>query len=504
MLTTSAHHVSHKTILLVTFFFYAAALVLSISNHEMWGDEIHSWNIAKGSHSYIDLLRNSRFEGHPPVWYSILWMISKFTHNLTYVQIVHGLIASATVGVILFRSPIHLLAKILIPFGYYFLYEYSTLSRNYAVGILLACCICLVIRKEFRFKPVVYYGLLLLMTNTHLLAIILAGSLHLYFLILNVETKRSRVLTAVHLALGILVFMPSLYFIFPPSDSQLNTQYWLDRWSPEQIKVLGQAPLRSFIPVPAWWDPHSWNTQLLLDSRRKSRLVNLVAALVPLVIAIVIFARNKKSLAVFLSNLFVSFMVALVVFPLTSARYAGFLFIGFIISYWLFCYEVIPTKRDRYLINGLLVVQLIASILSIVNDARKPFSNAYRVVELLDKPGRGQVVVTDYWAMNPIAAFGDRSIYCIDVEKDLSFVLWGPDLGKMFAKSNRYATGVKNLFRRHGIHTLYMISTGSLEALGRVDAALQTQYRVELVDKRDGAIEKGGNLYLYRISENYR
>ena len=182
MLTLNARNSFHTTILWAAFFVYIAVLLLSIYNHEMWGDEIHSWNIAKGSDTFVDLLRNSRFEGHPPIWYTILWTISKFTHDLTYVQVVHGIIACASVGLIMFWSPIHVVGKILIPFGYYFLYEYSTLSRNYAVGILLAFCICLVIRKEFRFKLVVYYGLLFLMTNTHLLAIILAGSLHLYFL----------------------------------------------------------------------------------------------------------------------------------------------------------------------------------------------------------------------------------------------------------------------------------------------------------------------------------
>src|SRR5688572_5987704 len=262
-------------------------------HHEMWGDEILSWNIAKGSTCYADLIHNTRYEGHPHVWYTIIWSISNFTHNLVFVQMVHWVIAALIVFLVLLFSPMPLLSRVLIPFGYFFLYEYSVLSRNYAIGILLACLICIVIRKEVRYKILVYYLLLLLMSNTHLLALVLAGCIHLYFLLQNIGQRRAAKTIAVHVLAGALVLLPALYFIFPPSDSQLNMQYWINRWNSEQIKALGQAPLRSFIPIPAWWEMHFWNTQFLLDSPNKSKFVNLVIALIPLTMAFLILYRNR-------------------------------------------------------------------------------------------------------------------------------------------------------------------------------------------------------------------
>ena len=113
------------SILWLVLLIYLIVSGYTMMHHEMWGDEIHSWNIAKGSDSYADLIYNTRYEGHPPVWYTILWTISKFTHNLAYVQMTHWLIAASIVVLILFFSPIPLLSRVLIPFGYYFLYEYS-------------------------------------------------------------------------------------------------------------------------------------------------------------------------------------------------------------------------------------------------------------------------------------------------------------------------------------------------------------------------------------------
>ncbi|WP_315817329.1 hypothetical protein [Paraflavitalea speifideaquila] len=51
---------------------YVLLAIAALFYHEPWGDEIHSWNIAKGSASYLDLIQNSRYEGHPPAWYTIL------------------------------------------------------------------------------------------------------------------------------------------------------------------------------------------------------------------------------------------------------------------------------------------------------------------------------------------------------------------------------------------------------------------------------------------------
>src|ERR1700689_24933 len=187
-------------------------------HHELWGDELQAWNIAKGSCSFFDVIHNTRYEGHPPVWYIILWIISKFTHNLIYVQVVHLLIAILIIFIILFYSPLPTITKILLPFGYYFLFEYAMLSRNYAVGVLAAFLICIIINKEFKYKLVVYYALLFIMSNTHLFAMLLACSLHLYFLILNVEKKKI-ISTALHISLGIVIFLPAVYFIYPPSDA---------------------------------------------------------------------------------------------------------------------------------------------------------------------------------------------------------------------------------------------------------------------------------------------
>jgi len=476
----------------------------TMMHHEPWGDELHSWNIAKGSHSFYDLIRNTRYEGHPPGWYTVLWAISKFSHRLIYMQLAQWILSCLVVFMMLFCSPMPLLTKMMIPFGYYFAFEYAILSRNYVLGVLLGCCICYIMRKDFKYKQLLYYVLLCCMSNIHLLAAILAASLHVYFLLFNMEQKNKNNTIAKHLLLGFAVLLPALYFIYPPSDGQLNMHFWMSNWSLHQIITFGQVPLRAFIPMQAWWTDQCWNTEFLLEVKNAHpilKLLNLLISAGILAMAAFVLKKNMKCLALFGTNLLLSFGIAVVVFPLTTARYAGFVFIGFIFSYWLYCYESPVNKINMILVNILLSLQMLAAAFMISKDARLPFSNLYRIEHMIREVPPGGRLVTDYWTMNAMVAYTDQPVYCVDMGKDLSFILWAGDLAVLQKNPYRYTTGIKNLFQRENIRSVYMISAASPDALQKTDPRLSADFRLVLVDKTVGAIEKGSNLYLYQISD---
>src|ERR1700749_131213 len=133
---TNSKNLFSKPLLWAVFGLYIIIASFTMYHHELWGDEFHSWNIARGSNSFFDLIYNRRNEGHPPVWYIVLWIISKFTHNLVYVQIVQLVFAILVIFLMLFYSPLPTGAKVLLPFGYYFIFEYAILSRNYVLAVL--------------------------------------------------------------------------------------------------------------------------------------------------------------------------------------------------------------------------------------------------------------------------------------------------------------------------------------------------------------------------------
>lgn len=488
----------------VVFLIYIALSLFAILRHEIWFDELHSWNIARNSMTIADVIANSRYEGHPPVWYIILWSISRVTTDMAWMQVAQWLLITSAVFVLIFFSSFPLLTRILIPFGYFFLFEYAVLSRNYAIGLLLAFCICLVMRCNLRYKTLLYYVLLFVLANTHVLGLILAGSLHLYFLLLNKEKAAKPGTLLLHCLLGLVVLLPTTYFIFPPSDSMLTLQEFLRRIHiKERSAIMALAPFRSFIPVPAWWQYNFWNTQFLLEAQQQYRLLKLVTLLASLAVPLLAFyilKDNRKSLIVFIANLAATLVLGFV-FPLTHIRYTGFIFIGFIVAYWLYTTEIAPGKKVSYLVNTLLVVQLIAGVFAISRDIRYPFSNACHAREILKEVPAGEKLVTDFLAADVLSAYTGKAFYCVDLQRELSFLQWKAEYSAIWIKQDHYYNGMKGLLERDGMKDVYFISTRSQKELNQMDKKLLQAFRLELVDKRGNAIEKWSNLYLYRVTK---
>jgi hypothetical protein len=135
-----------------------------------------------------------------------------------------------------------------------------------------------------------------------------------------------------------------------------------------------------------------------------------------------------------------------------------------------------------------------------VKELKYPFSNGYKSKELLKEIPGGNKIVTDYWCLNVLSAFTDRSYYCVDLEKEVSYLLWNSEMTSMLEKNDRYSNGLLTFLKKESLNKVYMMSVHPLEKLSQLDKQLSILFRIELIDRKEGAIEKGGNLYLYEIN----
>src|SRR2546425_5327402 len=90
--------VSHFALAITAVFFVIA--IIGIVNHEMWRDEFHCWLIARDAHSLAQLYRNTRYDGHPILWYLLLYILTCFTAKPAAMQIL--VLVLATTGTYLF------------------------------------------------------------------------------------------------------------------------------------------------------------------------------------------------------------------------------------------------------------------------------------------------------------------------------------------------------------------------------------------------------------------
>ncbi|MEW6733270.1 MAG: hypothetical protein AB1489_18220, partial [Acidobacteriota bacterium] len=71
--------------------------LIGLNHHEMWGDELQAWLIARDSQSIPDLFHNLRYEGHPALWHIGLYLLSRFTHDPIAMQVFHLLLATTAI-----------------------------------------------------------------------------------------------------------------------------------------------------------------------------------------------------------------------------------------------------------------------------------------------------------------------------------------------------------------------------------------------------------------------
>lgn len=175
---------------------------LLIQRHDLWRDEANPWVLARDSHSLRELLAYVRYEGHPPLWYLFLFVLPFVTQRPEAMQWLHVALAASTVFIVLRFAPFPWLAKLLFPFGYFTLFEYGIISRNYQLILLLVVVFCAV--HERKPKAYVWMGIVLfLLCQSHVYGLILACALSLMVL-LETATSSAGQLTQLQLPRGLL------------------------------------------------------------------------------------------------------------------------------------------------------------------------------------------------------------------------------------------------------------------------------------------------------------
>jgi hypothetical protein len=324
----------HKsfTIFLRVIFFCLG--LIGILNHAMWRDELNVWLIARDSNSLIELFGNIKYEGHPGLWYLCLTLLNQFTHNPVSMQILHLLIANASVYIFVRFSPFTNLQKVLFSFGYLPFYEYLVISRNYAIGILLIFTFCALFNtrnKSYLLLSVILF--LLANTNAYCLFIAVALGLTLIFEYslgekINESLTASRKNIIYSLIIFFLGIISSLAQLIPPADSRL--QGGLAKWMLQfEMKHLAAALSRI------------WNSYMVIVVPGDSRFLD-----------VVIFSIFSLFLLAFTSTILIKKPIAFLLYILGtleillfiyvkflgSARHYGHLYILLIVSFWIASY----------------------------------------------------------------------------------------------------------------------------------------------------------------------
>lgn len=172
-----------KKLLLVSWVILAVYSVLTFLgaiNHELWLDEAQAWVILRDV-PLAELPHVLNIEGHPPLWYAILYPFVKLGFPTEYVSLISWFFMALGAAVLLFKVKLPLLLKAAILASSGFIYLNSVMLRVYCLIPPLLFLILWIYPK--RREHAVLYGLLIaLLANTHVFICGIVGVLGIYMI----------------------------------------------------------------------------------------------------------------------------------------------------------------------------------------------------------------------------------------------------------------------------------------------------------------------------------
>ncbi|MEO5570641.1 MAG: hypothetical protein ABIT08_09345 [Bacteroidia bacterium] len=402
---------------------------------------MHHFLLARDSSSLGELYFNARYDGHPLLWNILLMVITRFSHDPFYMQLLHIIISSSSVIIFLRNAPFTDGFKILFVFSYFIFYEYNIISRNYALGVLfLFTSLSLICNAERNYTTIIIS--LLILSFTHLFSLMCAASLFLVTVILFYSDSGKKI-SKINFGILCLIFIIGLsfilYSIIPPTDHFLK-QYDTDPYF--SFKRIGKAFsifFKGLFHFPDVLKYHFWNTNLLVDISKNFTIIpSVFCFLIPLIL----FYDKPLSVIVFYLS---SILIAVFIFwspIIAGVRYFGYIFLLLITSLWLSEYtptmnlffsenlsEKISKFNSRFkipFVYSILFVQIISAGFAYSMDIVHPFSEGKAVAEFIlkSKYNEHTIVISNQSAGPPVSGYLDRKIFYPETNQSGTFCKW--------------------------------------------------------------------------------
>lgn len=153
-------------------FVYAAIVTWAAVQHEPWRDEVVPLSIARSAHSLRELAAPLDLEGHPILWYLVLW-VGYGLAGSTWILKVASLACAIGAIALVSRSRLPWWLRCAFIFSFFPLYQYSVVSRGYSLEMLLLFGFCALYAHRRR-RPLALAFVLAALANTEVFGAIFA------------------------------------------------------------------------------------------------------------------------------------------------------------------------------------------------------------------------------------------------------------------------------------------------------------------------------------------
>ena len=403
-------HLKDVTLWVVFGLFFIITL-WGLSNHAPWRDEAQSWLLVRDL-SLSGLINQMSYEGTPPLWHLIIFPFAKLGFPYASELIVHYLFALTLIFLLIFFSPLPKIIKFILPFSYFFLFEYTLVARNYNLTALLLFIIAFIYNYRFK-RPILYGSLIFLLAWTNIHSLAMAAILFCIFLYEVIKEGRAEskyLWGAVIMELGLV---SAVLMLIPKMDQYFGLGF--SNWH-----IVARSLSSSLLPF--FENP---NIPVFL-------LYPLIIVWIPLIIFIL---KKNRSKIIFLLPVFWLEFIFLFRYP-GSIRHHGLILIFFLFAWWIDLTvdekksaqaENIKYKITVYFLSICLVLSTIYAGYFYLTSIGKNFSGAKEMAQYIKNNYLESEEIATYPSYSGSALLPylpDKKFYQMETLKRGTFLTW--------------------------------------------------------------------------------
>ena len=472
--------------------------------HEPWRDEAQAILISSAPDSLGDLITLTKYEGHPSLWFIILFFTLKLTNSIIFIQILHILIMGAGMYIFLKYAEIDIKVKLPVVFGYFFMYEYSIIARNYSIGITLLFLACYFLNKKNLIGAAIVVAILF---HANIYAFFLGASLWFTLIITFFKSSQKKVIIGTVILFFSFVLL--LLDILPPEDHFFATEHEIDfRNIMKGFTILW----KSFIPIPEL-DMHFWNTNIMkqiFPDKYLSNVVMIIGAIILFVYSLNYLGKSSSALIFFCTTFLIITFFAITKYH-GYLRHQGHLFISYIVAIWLkslfpdnqfkqinlpiaenlLSKRAIPVFFKNHFISIVLYANILGTSITYFFDFQHQFSNGKMVANYIKENYSSKCNVVGHvdFCASTISYFLNKDLFYPMSDTYSSYVMW--DIKRDRNLSDESLLEVFDNQKEKNNETI-LITSFEIE-----DKNALEKYKVSLVKVFNPAIVENESFYLY-------
>lgn len=231
-------------------FFVCLTYLLFVANnlrkHELWRDELQAWLIAKVSSNPLEVIINVRYEGRPPLWHELLWILTRISNSPESMKSLNFILIFFTVILIAAIRNLSPYVFTGLIFGFYFAYGFSTVSRDYT---LIAFFIALIAYLESTDRTYASKPIATLLAFTNLFGLMFS----LGYLTMMIYRERLLIIKTrkiIEYSAHLTLISIATFLTLPPSDSNFDSKFELSQL--KNIVSTISLPFLPFHVMPVW------------------------------------------------------------------------------------------------------------------------------------------------------------------------------------------------------------------------------------------------------------